>query len=169
MTGTVMSSKTAALVRWLSVGSALTILLGGCDAPKNYADSSYVYRAVDSPDGGSTARLARIVGGGAAGWLFYDVYLSNNTPDAATELVFRGYGDCNSEAEWRGNQLLLIRYTGGDACDVQSFHSIWKERQLQRGREQTKQPNVEIMLERVVLVPTAESPPNTSFERTREG
>jgi hypothetical protein len=169
MTGTATSTKTAPLKRWLSFGSALAILLGGCDAPKNYADSSYVYRAIDSLDGGSTVRVARVAGGGAAGWLFYDVYLSNNTQDSAAELVFQGYGDCNPEVEWRGNQLLLIRYAGGDSCEVQSFHSIWKERQLQRGREETKLPDVEVMLERVAPAGNTESPPNTSFERTREG
>jgi hypothetical protein len=72
MIGTVTSIRTAALKRSLSLGAGVAILLGGCDAPKNYADSRYVYRAVDSPDGGSTVRIARVAGGGAAGWLFYD-------------------------------------------------------------------------------------------------
>ena len=169
MTGTATSTKTASLMLWLCFGSALAILLGGCDAPKNYADSSYVYRAVDSPDGGSTVRVARVAEGGAAGWLFYDVYLSNNTPDGTAELVFQGYGDCNPEVDWHSNQLLLIRYDGGGSCDVRSFHSIWKERQLRRVRDETKLPDVEVMLERVAPAGNAGSPPNTSFERTREG
>jgi hypothetical protein len=163
---TVTSRNSAAPRRWATLGAVLAILLVGCNEPKSYADSSY--RAVDSPDGGSTARLARVAGGGAAGFLFYDVYLSKNTTDGASELVFRGYGDCDSGIEWRDSQLLLIRYVGGN-CRVQTFHSVWEERELERAREETKLPRVEIMLERVAPATATESPPNTSFERTRDG
>jgi hypothetical protein len=166
VSGTVASRNTAAPRRWAAFGAALAILLVGCNEPKNYADSSY--RAVDSPDGGSTARLARVTGGGAAGFLFYDVYLSKNTTDGAAELVFRGYGDCDSGIEWRDSQLLLIRYVGGN-CSVQTFHSVWEERELERARDETNLPHVEIMLERVAPAAATESPPNISFEQTRGG
>jgi hypothetical protein len=130
------------------LGAVLALQLAGCDAPKNYADSEHVYRAVDSPDGGSTARLARVASGGAAGSLSYDVYLSKNILDGGSELVFRGYSDCNPEIEWRGNQLLVIRYAGR-SCNVLTFHSFWEERDLERAQAETKVPRVEIMLERV--------------------
>jgi hypothetical protein len=167
MSGIAASRNVAAPRRWASFGAALAILLVGCGEPENYADSKYVYRAVESPDGGSTARLARVAGGGAAGYLFYDVYLSNNTADGAAELVFRGYSDCDPGIEWRGSQLLLIRYAGA-SCRVQTFHSPWEGRELERGRKATTLPSVEIMLERVGSAEEAGSPPNNSLERTRE-
>ena len=135
-----------------AAGAVLAFLLSGCDAPKSYHDSQYVYRAVDSPDGGATVRLARVAGGGAAGYLFYDAYLSTNNPEASSELVFRGYGDCNLVSEWRGSEMLVIRYVGGN-CSVQSFRSFWHERDVKRLESQL--PRVEVVLERASPVSNA--------------
>jgi hypothetical protein len=163
------SIEYAESTRWTNLIYLSVILLSACSEPTNYADSSYVFRAVDSPGGGSTARIARVAGGGAAGWLFYDVYLSDNTSDAESELVFRGYGDCDVKVEWRSDQILSIQYVGGESCSVRSFHSPWNERQLARLRDATKLPNVEIVLERVTAADVAPlGASNISVERTRE-
>ena len=121
------------------------LLIAGCNQSRT-DNLSNVYRAVDSPDGAATARLARTASGGAAGSLVYDVYLSKNGSGGGAELVFHGYSDCNPEIQWRGSQLLVIRYAGWK-CQVQSFHSFWQERELER--VEMKLPRVEVMLERV--------------------
>jgi hypothetical protein len=133
------------MCRLFATTLVLALLLASCDSPqKDYFKDAY--RAVDSPDGAATASLSRIASGGAAGSLAYYVYLSKNGSDATPELVFHGYSDCNPEIEWRGSQLLVIRYAGG-YCRVQSFHSFWEERE--RARVEQQIPRVEITLERV--------------------
>lgn len=131
-----------------AVYGVLALALAACDAPAK-DDFSRVNRAVESPDGGATAGLARIASGGAAGSLAYKVYLSETGSDGDPELVFHGYSDCNPEIEWRSSELLVIRYAGGN-CQVQAFHNFWKERE--RKRAETKTSSVEIMLERVMPV-----------------
>jgi hypothetical protein len=149
------TSKGEALLKHLLAAGALVLFLSGCDSPTSYHDSKFVYRAVDSPDGGSTARLARIVGGGAAGYLFYDVYLSKASSEESTELVFRGYGDCNLVSEWRGSEMLVVQYVGG-SCSVSSFQSFWYPSDGERA--ESAPPKVEIVLERI-------SPPSNAWNR----
>ena len=149
------SKREAGLESLVVAGAVLALVLSGCDSPKSYHDSKYVYRAVDSPDGGSTVRLARVAGGGAAGYLFYDAYLSTNSPQGRSELVFRGYGDCDLVSECRGSKMLVIRYVGG-SCSVHSFHNIWHERDAKSPESQL--PQVEVVLERV-------SPPSNAWNQ----
>ena len=127
------------------VGALLTIILTACDTAAEY-DSKHVYREVDSPNGDVTARLAKIATGGAAGSLVYKIYLSDSQTEGLNELIFHGYSDCNPEVEWRGSQLLVIRYAGG-YCEVIAFHNFWRERELKR--TESNVPRVEIMLERI--------------------